>query len=69
MLVHTKTEDKVINFREKAPAAATPDMYVDRPDLAQRVSHVVNLDLRILDVGYCYVNSTDDIAHKISSWE
>ena len=47
MLVHTKTEDKVINFREKAPAAATPDMYVDRPDLAQRVSHVVNLDLRI----------------------
>ena len=35
MLVHTKTEDKVINFRERAPAAATKEMFVGNANLAQ----------------------------------
>jgi gamma-glutamyltranspeptidase len=38
MLVHTKTEDKIINFRERAPAAATEKMFVNNSTLAQTVS-------------------------------
>ena len=37
MLVHTKTEDKVISFRERAPANATEKMYVDDKELAKTV--------------------------------
>ncbi|XP_063681450.1 glutathione hydrolase 1 proenzyme-like isoform X1 [Bolinopsis microptera] len=35
MLIHTKTEDKVINFRERAPAASTKEMYVENAELAK----------------------------------
>ena len=38
MLVHTKAEDKVINFRERAPAASTKEMYVEKAELAKNVS-------------------------------
>ena len=36
MLVHTKEEDKVINFRERAPKHSTKNMYKDDSDLAKR---------------------------------
>ena len=35
MLVHTKSEDKVINFRERAPAGATKDMFEGNSDAAK----------------------------------
>ena len=35
MLVHTKTEDKVVNFREVAPAKATKDMFGSDKNLAR----------------------------------
>lgn len=38
MLVHTKAADKVITFRERAPASATRDMYKADPTLSKIVS-------------------------------
>ena len=34
MLIHIKNENKVVNFRERAPAASTKDMYVEKNDQA-----------------------------------
>ena len=34
MVVHTRKQDKVINFRETAPKASTPEMYVEDSSLA-----------------------------------